>query len=158
MYKKKINMMGIIKQLGDTLSASAFAEAGEYDTARQFVKTDQQLLLVITGTIGDYKSLKYAENFCDRMKAKLEVLCPAGMRESVEVSLASIRGKGIEYTLSEAEGCLKQSIVDITTGNQDIRYVVVNSHIDLESGCGKEANPLFDVTDIVKCPLVVVGV
>jgi len=157
MIREKIDMREIMNQLGDILSASAFAEAGEYETARQLIKSDHRVLLMLTGTMGDAKSLKYAENFCERMKAKLEVVCPAGMRECVEVSLSSIRGKGIEYTLDETDGCLKQAVVDITSRDRDIRYVVVNSYSDLESGCGKEANAQLDIADIMKCPLVVVG-
>jgi hypothetical protein len=157
MDKKKIDVREIMRQLENILSASAFAEAGEFETARQIIKTDERVLLVLTGNASDAKSLKYAENFCDRMKAELEVLCPAGMKESVEVSLTPIRKKGIEYTVDETDGCLKQAIVDITSGNGDIRYVVVNSYRDLEAGCGKEANVLPDVRDIVNCPLVVVG-
>jgi hypothetical protein len=157
MYRKKIDMRGIMKQLENTLSASAFAEAGEYETARQLIKTDQRVLLVLTGTIGDAKSLKYAENFCERMKAKLEVICSAGMRDSIEVSLRSIREKGIEYTVAETAGCLKQAIVDITLANQDILYVVVNSFSDLEVGCSGDLNTNTDVRDMVRCPLVVVG-
>ena len=157
MDRKKINMRGIMMQLENILSASAFAETGEYETARQLINSDQRVLLVLTGTIGDAKSLKYAENFCERMKAKLEVICSVGMRESVEVSLSSIREKGIEYTVAETDGCLKQAIVDITSTNQDIRYVVVNSYSDLEAGCSGDLNDLSDVRDIVRCPLVVVG-
>ena len=157
MYRKKIDMRGIMKQLENTLSASAFAEAGEYETARQLIKTDQRVLLVLTGTIGDAKSLKYAENFCERMKAKLEVICSAGMRDSIEVSLRSIREKGIEYTVAETDACLKQAIVDITLANQDILYVVVNSFSDLEVGCSGDLNTKTDVRDMVRCPLVVVG-
>lgn len=157
MYRKTVDMRGIMKQLEDTFSAYAFAEAGEYDTARQLVKTDERVLLVLTGTIGDVKSLKYAENFCDRMKAKLEVICSAGMRESVEVSLRSIREKGIEYSVAETDGCLKQAMVDITLANEDIRYVVVNSYSDLEAGCGGDLNAKADIRDMVRCPLVVVG-
>ena len=157
MYRKKINMRAIMMQLETTLSASAFAEAGEYETARQLITVEQRVLLVLTGTTGDAKSLKYAENFCERMKAKLEVICSSGMRESVEVSLRSIREKGIEYTLAETAGCLKQAMVDITLANQDIRYVVVNSYSDLEVGCSGDLNTKTDVTDMVRCPLVVVG-
>jgi hypothetical protein len=157
MYRKKIDMRGIMKQLENTLSASAFAEAGEYETARQLITIDQRVLLVLTGTTGDAKSLKYAENFCERMKAKLEVICSAGMRDSIEVSLRSIREKGIEYTVAETAGCLKQAIVDITLANQDILYVVVNSFSDLEVGCSGDLNTKTDVRDMVRCPLVVVG-
>jgi hypothetical protein len=157
MDKKKVDVREIMKQLENILSASAFAEAGEHETARQMVRTDERVLLVLVGNASDAKSLKYAENFCDRMKARLEVLCPAGMKESVEVSLTPIRKKGIEYSVDGIDGCLKQAIVDITTSNGDIRYVVVNSYRDLEAGCGKESQSLPDVRDIVKCPLVVVG-
>jgi hypothetical protein len=47
------------------------------------------------------------------------------MRESVEVSLRSIREKGIEYTLAETAGCLKQAMVDITLANQDIGMLLL---------------------------------
>jgi hypothetical protein len=157
MDKKKIDVREIMMQLENILSASAFAEVGEYETARQIIKTDQRVLLVLTGTIGDAKSLKYAENFCERMKAKLEVICSSGMRESVEVSLRSIHKKGIEYSVAETAGCLKQAVVDITLANQDIRYVVVNSYSDLEVGCSGDLNTKTDVMDMVRCPLVVVG-
>ncbi|MGA8830608.1 MAG: hypothetical protein WB554_03305, partial [Desulfomonilaceae bacterium] len=78
-------------------------------------------------------------------------------RESVEVSLRSLREKGISYTLVETTGCLKQAMVDITLANQDIRYVVVSSYSDLEVGCSGDLNTKTDVTDMVRCPLVVVG-
>ena len=151
-----------MKRLENMFSAAAFAEMGEYETARQLIKTDQRVLLVLTGVAGDAKSLKYAENFCERMQAKLEVICSVGMKESVEVSLNSIRERGIGYIVTETDGCLKQAIVDTTTANQDIGYVVVNSYSDLLTGCGghHEANPSFkaaDVNNIVRCPLVVVG-
>lgn len=157
MHRKKINMPEIMKHLENTLSAAAFAEEGEYETARQLIKTDQRVLLVLTGTNGDAKSLKYAENFCDRMKSKLEVICSTAMREFVEVSLRSISAKGIEYSLSETDGCLKQAMVDITLANQDIRYVVVNSYSDLQEGCSGDLDVQTDYRDMVGCPLVVVG-
>ena len=40
MDKKKIDVREIMRQLENILSASAFAEAGEYETARQIIKTD----------------------------------------------------------------------------------------------------------------------
>ena len=40
------------------------------------IRTDERVLLVLLGNASDAKSLKYTENFCDRMKANLEVLCP----------------------------------------------------------------------------------
>ena len=157
MDKKKIDVREIMRQLENALSASAFAEAGEHEIARQLLKPDERVLLVLVGNAGDTKSLKYAENFCDRMKAKLEVLCPIGMKEQAELLLAQVRGKGINYKIDETDGCLKQAVLDITSAASDIRYVVIGSYQDLEAGCGNDANVLPDVRDIVRCPLVVVG-
>ncbi|HMK61901.1 MAG TPA: hypothetical protein VK452_12280 [Dissulfurispiraceae bacterium] len=157
MEKKKIDVRQIMRQLENTLSASAFAEAGEHDAALQLMRADERVLLVLVGNESDTKSIKYAENFCDRMKAKLEVLCPSGIKDKAELSLASVRSKGINYSIEETDGCLKQAVLDITSAASDIRYVVVGSYHDLEAGCSNEANVLLDVRDIVRCPLVVVG-
>jgi len=157
MDKRNIDVREIMRQLENILSASVFAEAGEFEVAQQIMKPDERVLLVMIGNPSDAKSLKYAENFCERMKARLEVLCPTSGKESLEASLQSIREKGIEYSVIETDGCLKQAMVDITTGNPDIRYVVVNSQSELAMGCRKEMNDKTDVSDLVGCSLVVVG-
>ncbi|HMK55106.1 MAG TPA: hypothetical protein VK448_00535 [Dissulfurispiraceae bacterium] len=157
MDRKKIDMREIMARVENAFTASAFAEAGEYEAARQLMQPEARVLLVLVGNESDAKSLKYAQNFCERMKAKLEVLCPAGSKKKAELLLAQVRAKGINYEIDETDGCLKQAVLDITSAASDIRYVVVGSYQDLDAGCGNQANALLDVRDIVRCPLVVVG-
>jgi len=157
MESKKMKLSSLIKRFENIMSATAFAEAGEFETARELAATKQRVLLVLTGRLSDIKTLKYAINFCKRMKAGLEILCMESGRDIVERSDAELKMAGIDYRVNIVGGCLRTAVVDITRENSGFDYVVVNSYHGLDMGCSEEAEILPDVRDVINCPLVVVG-
>jgi hypothetical protein len=157
MESKKMKLSSLIKKFENIMAATAFAEAGEFEMAREMAGTKQKVLLVLTGRTSDVKCFTYALNFCKRMKAGLEILCMESGRDIVERLDADLRQAGIDYRVNVVDGCLKKAVVEITSENQGFDYVVVNSYRGLDTGCGAEAEILPDVRDVIKCPLVVVG-
>jgi hypothetical protein len=157
MESKKMKLSSLIKKFDNLMVATAFAEEGEFEMAREMAGTKQRVLLVLTGRTSDVKCFTYALNFCKRMKAGLQILCMESCRDTVEHLDAELRKAGIDYRLDVVDGCLKKAVVEITSENQGFDYVVVNSYRGLDTGCGAEAEILPDVRDVIKCPLVVVG-
>jgi hypothetical protein len=157
MESKKMKLSSLIKKFENIMAATAFAEAGEFEMAREMAGMKQKVLLVLTGRSSDIKCITYALNFCKRMKAGLEILCMESGRDIVERLDADLRQAGIDYRVNVVDGCLKKAVVEITNENPGFDYVVVNSYRGLDAGCGAEAEILPDVRDVIKCPLVVVG-
>jgi hypothetical protein len=157
MEGKKMKLSSLIKRFENIMAATAFAEAGEFETAREMAGTKQKVLLVLTGRSSDVKCVTYALNFCKRMKAGLEILCMESGRDIVERLASELKEAGIDYHVNVVDGCLKKAVLDVTRQNSGFDYVVVNSYRGLDTGCGEEAEILPDVRDMIKCPLVVVG-
>jgi len=44
-----------------------------------------------------------------------------------------LKRAGIDYSVNVVDGCLKKAVVDITRGNPEIDYVVLNSYRGLET-------------------------
>lgn len=157
METKKMSLKDLTKKFDDVMAATAFAEEGLYDTAREMVGIRQKVLLVLPGRQSDTKCFTYALNFCKRMKAGLEILCSKACKGTIDGFLGDLEKAGIEYHVRIADGCMKKAVLDITRQSQGIDYVVLNSYRGLEAGCGDYVGTLPDVRDVVKCPLVVVG-
>ncbi len=157
MEGKKMNLRSLIQKFEDFMEATAFAEAGEFETARELAGAKQVVLLVLSGRESDSKCCTYALNFCKRMKAGLEILCLESCMNRVESLSAELRRAGVQYRINIVDGCLKQAMVDLTRERAGIDYVVLNSYRGLEKGCGKENEVVSDLRDLIKCPMVVVG-
>ena len=157
MEGKKMNLRSLMNKFENFMSATAFAEAGEFETAIEIAGAKQIVLLVLPGRQSDVKCFMYALNFCKRMNAGLEILCMESGRQMVGRLDGDLKRAGIDYSVKVADGCLKKAVVDITRGNPDIDYVVLNSYRGLEDGFGDESVSVPDIRDIVKCPMVVVG-
>jgi hypothetical protein len=157
MEGKKMKLSSLIKRFENSMAATAFAEAGEFEMAREMAGTKPTVLLVLTGRLSDLKCFTYALNFCKRMKAGLEILCTESGREIVERLDEELKKAGIDYGVKVINGCLKKAVVDVTRQNPGFDYVVVNSYRGFDTGCGEETEILPDVRDVINCPLVVVG-
>jgi hypothetical protein len=157
MEGKKMKLSSLIKKFENIMAATAFAEEGEFEMAREMAGTKQKVLLVLTGRSSDIKCFTYALNFCKRMKAGLEILCMESGRDMVERLVAELKPAAIDYRINVVDGCLKKAVVDLTRENTGFDYVVVNSYRGLGAGCGEESEIIPDVRDVIKCPLVVVG-
>jgi hypothetical protein len=70
-------MSDLRKKIEDMLSAITFAEAGEFETAREFMAVKKKVLLAIRLGLAGSKTLKYAVNTCKRINADLDIFVVA---------------------------------------------------------------------------------
>lgn len=153
-------MKKFIKKIGDTMSAAAFAEAGEFETAREINKGQKTVLLAISDSLFDRNALKYALNVSQRTNAALEVLYVTPFeRERVNLSsfLSEVRKEGYRFSLVMKTGCVKQAILNYTDKRSEILFVIVGSKFELDVECKGSERSLSDAWKRLKCPLVVVS-
>lgn len=153
-------MSSFKKKLEDVFCAAAFAEAGEFDTARAMLQGRQKVLLVLTRKASDVKSSTFALNICKRIGAGLEILQVADNFKESEF-LARFRRdldrEGIEHRVVKKRGCIKREILSHTQKRNDIQFVVVESSDALHVDCGHEDRKLSGAWKRLRCPLVVVS-
>ena len=148
--------MGLKRNLENLFAAAAFAENGEFETARQ-LEANHNVLLVLRGTESDGASLKYALSVSRRMGAGLEVLYFAlgggpGFLKSVE---DQARREDVSLKVSNMEGCVKKELVKYTEKRRDIQLVVVESSDELDLECTDR--DLVKAWKSINCPLVFVS-
>lgn len=144
------------------MSAITFAEEGEFETAKSFMKTRQRVLLAIKNNRIDRKTCTYALNTCKRLGIGLDILV-IGDNEREELDpllkpfLSQLESESISFTLTRKTGCFKQAILHYTEAGNDIIFVVIESQGTLESNCAVKDKRLKDSWRRLKCPLVVVA-
>jgi hypothetical protein len=157
-------LSGFGKKLGrkfeDIMSAASFAEAGEFETARGMLEGRKKILLVLTGSEAEGKSLKYAINTALRTDAGLEVLVTANgpntntiLAECAERARRASIGLTVEHRL----GCMKEAIVGHTKKRGDILCVVVECSGALSTDCPRDDRKFEGVWKHLGCPLVLVS-
>jgi len=153
-------MSSLKKKIEDLMSAVSFAEEGEFDTAREFLKEERRVLLAVRRGQADRKTFRYALNICKRVAAKLDVLYISpveGADPVLEQGLADLREEGIEHRLIRKEGCLKQEIIDYTNSEAGVLFAVTESTDNLEVDCKGSGKGLSSAWQRLRCPLVVVS-
>jgi hypothetical protein len=149
--------MGLKKNLENLFAAAAFAEVGEFGTAKT-LGARRSVLLVLTGTVNDRASVKYALSMSKRVDASVEVLYVSRRVEEGGI-LAYLEGEAaredILFKVVKSAGCLKKAVIAHTEKRRDISLVVVESSEELDEECTeKELLRAWKITD---CPLVVVS-
>jgi hypothetical protein len=145
------------KKIEEIMSAISFAEEGEFETAKEFLKEDRRVLLAVRKDQVDRKTFRYAINTCKRINAALYILyiSPAKAQDPIlQQCLSEVTQEGINYRLVQRGGCLKQAIIDYTNTIKGILFAVTESSDNLEVDCkGMKASKAWKD---LKCPLVVV--
>ena len=151
-------MKNWLEKIEDEMSAIAFAEAGEFETAREILKEQRRILLALTGEKSDSNAFRYALNMCKRIGADLEIICS---RQHEKGSLDQFKGKlkkdGIQYKLIKVDSCVKEEILKYTSKATDILFVVVESSDGLNLNCKKSKKIISESWTNLKCPLVLVS-
>ncbi len=151
-------MKKLMKKFEDAMAAAAFAEAGEFETARKTLRERRRILLALTGEKSDLNAFRYAFNMCKRIGAELEILYASEHTEGLLNHVRSeLKKEGIEYCLIQGSGCLKEQILNHTSKKRNILFVVVESSDGLNINCKKADKIIAKSWDSLKCPLVVVS-
>ncbi len=149
--------MGLKKNLENLFAAAAFAESGDFGTAKT-IGGRRAVLLVLTGTEDDRASVKYALSMSKRVDAFLEVLYVSrsveegGILGYLERETAK---EGLQLKVTRGSGCLKSAVLAYTGKRKDISLVVVESTEDLDEECTEKE--LLRAWKVIDCPLVVVS-
>ena len=140
-------------------SAASFAEAGEFDTARDMLDGGRKVLLVLTGRETDVKSLKYAFSIAARTQAGLEVLVAAdgGTAEVLRLCKEEARNQGVTLKVTKKSGCIKEAVIKYARNRRDLICVVVESTEALNADCTTEQKRLTGVWEKLGCPLALVS-
>ena len=154
------NFKKMMGRIDDTLAAVSFAEEGEFESAREMLKEDRRILLALRNNQVDRKTLTYAMNTCNRVKAGLDILYipSSGPMDSVlDNFLAELTLNKVAFRLIEKAGCLKQAIIDYTNSQKQVLFAVIESSDNLDVDCAGGERKLSDSWKKLRCPLVVVS-
>jgi len=152
-------LSSIGKKLEELISAASFAEAGEFDTARDMLGGDRKVLLVLTGRETDIKSLKYAFSMADRTQADLEVLAATdgSTAEVLRLCKEKAHRQGVALKITRKSGCIKEAVIKYARHRRDIVCVVIESTEALNTDCSSEQKRLTGVWEKLGCPLALVS-
>lgn len=116
------------------MSAAAFAEAGEFETARQLAgrnkNAHKKVLVVLEGDELNQRILKYALDLCKRLGGRLEILHKQGLNKVkiTETAVwAELSGKGeriVCSSLGPGES-LDEKLIEYGRTRRDILCVVL---------------------------------
>ncbi len=150
-------MQRLGKKFDEMMVASAFAEEGEFETARQILKGNRQVLLCLRRGYINEKTLLYAINACKRTGSGLHILYISSdgiETEEIINFMKSLESMGINYRLVKKTGYLEKEIVNYVKENKSIDFVVVESSEVPDIDCRE--GTLSGIWHDLKCPLVVV--
>jgi len=141
------------------MSASAFAEEGEFETARELSEGGSVLLVLRGSEEEEKKTIRFALNISKRIGAGLEVLVVSAKKEAEKLldylkRVSEKEGIGLKK-VEKTTGCIKNLIISYTKKRSDIKFVVIESPETLNIDC-PERRLQKEWSDI-KCPLVVVS-
>ena len=164
-------LANILEKLEKSMTAATFAEAGEFEIARQFLKPNKnaykRVLLGTDRTEINPKALQYAMRLCQRIGGNLEIFHVIhGVEESgasvtgqknrlVEEVQSSLREKGIVYQLVMGEECLAEEVLKYTANRRNLLCVVFDVLEAGNSSCQKARETMLAKFHTLHCPVVV---
>ena len=151
-------MKNFFKNFENTMAAAAFAEAGEFETAREIQKENRRILLALSGEKSDINAFRHALNLCKRINAALEILHVSEEKTGLlNIFKSELSKNGVQYKYIQEDGCIKEQILNHTNKNNGPLLVVVESSEKLDINCGKAKKSLNEFWKNLNCPLVVVS-
>ncbi len=149
-----------MEKFDDLMSAVTFAEAGEHEKAKEFLKAGKTVLFAVSDICFERAAFRYALNIAERIGAALEILYVAEHgkeKKRLKDFVSEAKKEGFRFSVVVKEGCVKKEIFDYTKKRRDIQFVVVGSLPELDDGCRAAEKTLPAGWDKLGCPLVVVS-
>ncbi len=160
----------LFKKLEESMTAATFAEAGELETARQFLKTNKNAhKRVLLGTDKpelETRTISYALHLCQRLGGGLEIFhmlrmpgnkTASGLNQKKE-PLASLntalRKKGVVYHPVSGLGCLADEVLRHAGTRRDILCVVFDALEPDGASCRKAKENMITKFQALQCPVV----
>lgn len=143
----------------DVMSAITFAEAGEFEKARDILRGRDRVLLALSDLAFDRNALKYSLSIARRVNAGIAIVYltkTGAYRGEIDEFSRKASQEGIPCSLTTVEGCMKKAILDYTEKRREILFVVVGSTPELDVDCRAGEKSLSDAWKRLQCPLVVV--
>ena len=156
------------------MSAATFAEAGEFETARQMLhqnkNANKKILLGTDQTEINQKSIQHVRELCRRIGAKLEVLHilrsgknvrgkKALQLQAEEGSSKGVKVSDIDYTTVIGEARLVEEVARYVDRRRDILFVVLDgvgvADGDQRTEGKREKQNFAQIMQKIRCPVVV---
>lgn len=145
------------KLFEDIMTTVDFADVVEVATSQAIGK--KKILLVLTGVEPDAKSIRYALNVCERVKAGLDILCitsDAGYAALLENDLKELLPKGTEYHIEKKTRSIHDVVIQYTERSTSVQFVIMDSRGAVDGTSSKERQAIEEWKGLT-CPLVLVS-
>ena len=147
-----------LKDLEGIMAASAYAEAGEFDTARDSLTEQRRILLGLSGSDSEKHAMKYAINACVRNKAGLEILYTTKPAKAlIDQFQHEFKKSGIDYITLKRNGRLEDAIREHTNRSSNILFVVIRFPSEAAVTNSRAYRKFEGSWKRLKCPLVTVS-
>lgn len=165
----------VLEKFEKVMAAVAFAEAGEFREARQWLQADKttnkRVLLGTEQEEIDEKMVRHAIELCRRIGGKLEVfhMFRSSQEESdkIEKELleqkplltdwkTKLQQKGIYYQVAVGPDCLADALSGYVQTRRDILCVVFDN-TQQGNRCRQAKEKLLTTLQKIKCPIVMYG-
>ncbi|MEW6602890.1 MAG: hypothetical protein AB1499_18095 [Nitrospirota bacterium] len=146
-----------LRKIEDMMASSAYAEEGEFETAKNNVKQQRAILLALTGPSLDTNALRYAINTCKRTGAVLEIVYNPAAADSLALLKSDLEKEKIEYFCIRKTGRMEDEIPSYTEKRTDILFVVIEAPAEAVPGSKKAGRKFQQSWNKLKCPLVTVS-
>ena len=160
----------MFKKLEEAMTAATFAEAGEFETARQFLKTNKNARKrVLLGTDKPEiatRTISYAMHLCQRLGGGLEIFhmlrlpeneAGSGLSREEDPLAAlnsSLQEKGVIYQPFSGLGCLADEVLKHAGARRDILCVVFDVLEPDGASCRKARENMIAKFQALHCPVV----
>ncbi|OGR00051.1 MAG: hypothetical protein A2505_05340 [Deltaproteobacteria bacterium RIFOXYD12_FULL_55_16] len=160
----------MFKKLEEAMTAATFAEAGEFETARQFLTTSKNARKrVLLGTDKPEiatRTISYALHLCQRLGGGLEIFHMLRLPENETASWlnqekeplvalnTALQEKGVIYQPVSGLGCLADELLRHASARRDILCVVFDVLEPDGMSCRKAKENMIAKFQALHCPVV----